>query len=246
MGFDPLTMAAAGISAGGTLLSAYGDYSSANEQARTLDAQRYYDVLTSQYKAKALNDAANQAMASSQREAMARVEDKNLALSRAQAVNAASGGGSSDASYVNTVAGIEEQGEYNKAVALFAGETEMRQLNYEAQNALIEGQNAANARGYQAGQLRRQGRMKAAGTLLSGAAGFLKRYGDRVQLPGTVSDHDVAIAEAQRKAAEEMAARTSRDLERKHDQMERESMRALRRMMSGRYRSSYDDYEWDD
>ncbi|WP_363347132.1 hypothetical protein [Methylocystis echinoides] len=205
MGFDPLTMAAAGISAGSTLLSAYGEYSSANEQASALDAQRYFDIMNAQNKAKALNYAATTAMASSQREAMARVEDKNLALSRAQAVNAASGGGTTDASYVNTVAGIEEQGEYNKAVALFAGETEMRQLNYEAQNAMIEGQNVANARSDQAGQLRRQGRMKAAGTLLSGAAStgnYLRRKAPAGL--GLASDADLEIADAKAKSARDL------------------------------------------
>jgi hypothetical protein len=205
MGFDPVTMAAAGISAGSTLLSAYGEYSSANEQARTLDAQRYFDLINAQNRAKALNYAATTAMASSQREAMARVEDKNLALSKARAVNAASGGGTTDASYVNTVAGIEEQGEYNKAVALFAGENEMRQLNYEAQNALIEGQNVANARGYQAGQIRRQGRRRLAGTLLSGAAStadFLRRKAPPGL--GLASDADLEIATAKEKSARDL------------------------------------------
>jgi hypothetical protein len=177
MGFDPLTMAAAGISAGGTLLSAYGDYSSANEQADALNAQRYYDLINADNRAKALNYAATTAMAGAQRQAMDRVTDKKLAVSKARAMNAAGGGGTTDASFVNTVAGLEQQGEFNKAMELFSGESQMRQLNYEAQNALIEGQNTANARGYQADQLRRQGRMKAAGTLLSGAASTFDRFG---------------------------------------------------------------------
>jgi hypothetical protein len=227
MGFDPVTLATAGLSAGSTLLSAYGEYSSANEQARTLDAQRYFDLINADNRAKALNYAATTAMASAQREAMARIEDKNLLLSKARAVNAASGGGTTDASYVNTVAGIEEQGEFNKAVALFAGENEMRQLNYEAQNALIEGQNVANARGYQAGQLRRQGRMKAAGTLLSGAAST-GNYLRRKAPPGLglASDADLAIAEAE--------AKSSRDL------LDWQT----RRFLGRRRRTSYD--SWDD
>ncbi|WP_363350191.1 hypothetical protein [Methylocystis echinoides] len=176
-GLEPALMGAAmATQAGGTLLSAFGETSGTNDQASALDAQRYFDILTSQYKARALNDAANQAMAGAQRQAMDRVTDKKLALSKAQAINAAGGGGSTDASFVNTVGQIEQQGEYNKAVALFEGETEMNRLNYEAQNALIEGMNVANARGYQADQVRRQGRRKAAGTLLSGAGEIGKSY----------------------------------------------------------------------
>jgi hypothetical protein len=176
-GLEPVMMGAAmATQAGGTLLSAFGDYSSANEQARTLDAQRYFDILNGENRAKALNYAATTAMAGAQRQAMDSVTDKKLALSKAQALAAASGGGATDTTVTNIMGEIEKQGEYNKAVALFAGETEMNRLNYEAQSALIEGMNVANARGYQGDQVRRQGRRKAAGTLLSGAGEVGKSY----------------------------------------------------------------------
>jgi hypothetical protein len=176
-GLEPALMGAAmATQAGGTLLGAYGEASAANEQADALNVQRYYDLLNSQNKAKALNYAATTAMASAQRQAMDSVTDKKLALSKVQAVAAASGGGATDTTVANVMSEIEQQGEYNKAVALFAGETEMNRLNDEAQSALIEGMNVANARGYQADQVRRQGRRKAAGTLLSGAGEVGKSY----------------------------------------------------------------------
>lgn len=208
MGFDPATMmaaASAGISAGSTLLSAFGELRAANDQAKALDAQRYFDVINAQNKSQALRYAGQDAMAGAQRQVLDSVTDKKLALSKATALAAAGGGGTTDATVVKVMGDIEKQGAYNKALALFAGENQMRQLDSEARNALIEGQNVANARGFQAGQLRRQGRMKAAGTLLSGAAStadYLRRKAPAGL--GLASEADLEIADAKAKSARDL------------------------------------------
>lgn len=176
-GIDPLSAGAAALGLVGSGVSAYGTIIGADQGADALQRGKYANFLASQYKAKQLNNAATQAMAAGQQQAIGAAIDKNLSESKAQAINAAGGGGATDSSYINTLAGIEKQGEYNKAMSLFEGETRMRDLNYQAQNALIEGQNDLNATDYQSGQLRRNALLAATGTILGGAASAADRYG---------------------------------------------------------------------
>ncbi len=74
------------------------------------------------------------------------------------------------------MAGIEAQGEFQKAMAMFAPEVEARELETASQNALIGAVNRDAATGYQAATTRRRGRQEAFGTILSGAGSALKKY----------------------------------------------------------------------
>ena len=77
----------------------------------------------------------------------ARAQDKNLA---AVEVAGACGGWwrrRDDTSVINQEALIERQGEFYKALEMFGGLEEFNQLNYESQNALLEGVNTYNAKG---------------------------------------------------------------------------------------------------
>jgi hypothetical protein len=67
----------------------------------------------------------------------------DLLASRALAVAAASGGGASDPTVVNTIAGIAQEGAYRKAVALYRGDEEARKLTMQAEAAEFEGENRA-------------------------------------------------------------------------------------------------------
>lgn len=160
------------LALGGSGVSAYGTIMQGNETADALNARRYTDLLSSQYQAQSLRYARDTALAGSQRQAQGAIQDKDLALSKAQAVAAASGGGAGagDTSVGNIMAGIDKQGEYNKAMALFEGETKARELDNEATNAQIAGVNDFNANGYQQGQIKRNAKLSAAGTILGGAA----------------------------------------------------------------------------
>ena len=177
MGFDPISLGAMGVSAAGTLLGGYGEYRSGMAQADELNASRPFDLINAANRATGLRYGADTALAGAQRQAMDRTTDKNLALSRSRAMSAAGGGSSADTSVINQEALIERQGEFNKAMELYGGQEQANQLNYEAQNALLEGVNTYNAKGVAASRARSAARLQAVGTLLQGGATTLDRFG---------------------------------------------------------------------
>ena len=83
---------------------------------------------------------------------------------------------------INQEALIERQGEFYKALEMFGGLEQFNQLNYESQNALLEGVNTYNAKGVQASRARSAARMQALGTILQGGSEGLKLYG-RLRYP---------------------------------------------------------------
>jgi hypothetical protein len=161
-------------------MSGNADAQGLESQAQMLNMTRFNQLLTGQYKAQELRQAANEAQAASQREAMDFSRNKNLLLSKARA---AAGSGASDTSVINTMAGIEQQGEFQKAMSLYGGENKSRGLKWEAENALAEAANNDLATQYQIGMLgykanaaRKMAPLQAAGTLLSGAGSALNSY----------------------------------------------------------------------
>ncbi len=178
---------ALGIGAAGTLLGGYGEYSSGMAQANALDASRPYDLINAANRATGLRYGADTALAGAQRQAQERVTDKNLLLSKSRAMSAAGGGGS-DTSVINQEALIERQGAFFQALEMFGGQEQANQLNYESQNALLEGVNTYNAKGVAASRTRSAARMQAVGTLLQGGSEGLKLYGKlrypKRRLPG--------------------------------------------------------------
>ncbi len=165
-----------GIGAAGTLLGGYGEYRSGMDQAAALDASRPYDLINAANRATGLRYGADTALAGAQRQAQARVQDKELLLSKSRA-KAAAGGGGADTSVINQQALIEQQSVFDKAMEMFGGQEQANQLNYEAQNALLEGVNTYNAKGVAASRARSAARMQAVGTLLQGGSEGLKTYG---------------------------------------------------------------------
>ena len=130
-----LEMAASGLLAAS---SAAGTLMSANEEADALHAGRFNQFLTGVYRSQDLKRAADEQRAAGQRKAFELGRNKDLTLSTARARAAASGGGAQDTSVVNTMAGIEAQGEFQKAMArACAPEVEARELETASQNALI-------------------------------------------------------------------------------------------------------------
>jgi hypothetical protein len=95
------------------------------------------------YQSAQLNQAAGQARAASQIEAQDVQRRSDRLASRALAVAAASGGGASDPTVVNTIAGIAQEGAYRKAVALYKGDEEARKLTMQAEATQYEGKSKA-------------------------------------------------------------------------------------------------------
>lgn len=106
----------------------------------------------SDFEAAQMNQAAGQARAASQRDAEEQRRQTALVQSRALALSAASGAGTTDPSVVNLIGDIAGQGAYRAGVALYQGDEKARQLEmgassklYEGEVALVTGKNKARA-----------------------------------------------------------------------------------------------------
>lgn len=142
---------AAAASAAGTLLSTAGMYTSARTQEKTAD-----------FNAKQIEAKGKAEQAQSTHEAENERRRKELMLSRARAVGAASGGGID----INLMGDIEEEGTLNEKRILWAG-NEARQGRFDQGAALrVEGKAKKRAGVFDAGS-----------TLLSGGKSFLETYG---------------------------------------------------------------------
>jgi len=114
-----------------------------------------------QFKADQLEQKAGQERAVSQRKADSARRTSRYAESRALALAAASGGGASDPTVVNIMAGIAGEGEMAAQSALYEGEERARGSEM-----------AADASRYEGAQAKRAGNIKAGTTLMSSFSKF--------------------------------------------------------------------------
>lgn len=142
-----LTLASAGLQAGGTIIGA-------NSQAKELRGE-----------AAQLEQQAGQDRASSQRAAIEQKRQARLLQSAALARGAATGGGD-DPTLVNILADIAGEGELRALTALYEGEEEARSKQLQAQARLREAKN-----------VKRASRISAAGQILGAGATLYSRYG---------------------------------------------------------------------
>lgn len=134
-------IAATVMQVGGTLLSMKG-YGDAARAAKT-SGQR--ERVAKEFEAEQLDEQAGQAIAVSQRAALEQQRQGRLMASRALAVAAASGGGASDPTVVNLIAGADGEAAYRSAVALYEGEDRARKLRISAAASRYEGAVAEEA-----------------------------------------------------------------------------------------------------
>lgn len=90
---------------------------------------------------------AGTAQAAAQREAISVDQRAQMVMSRALAVAAASGGGASDPSVVNTIARIASEGAYRKQLALYEGNAAAETMRLRANVAEMEGEQRQYAEG---------------------------------------------------------------------------------------------------
>jgi hypothetical protein len=119
-----------------------------------------------QYNAAQSVAAGKAAVGAATRKAYNEQRQGNLVRSRAQAVAAASGGGSLDPSVIDATGRIQAQTDYNAMSALYEGQTAQQGYNNQAALDRAEGKNAQNA-----------GLLKAGGTLLAGGSSIFDRFG---------------------------------------------------------------------
>lgn len=134
----------------GTLMSANAERDAGKSEA-----------MARQMEARALERKAAEDRAAAQREAIRRSKESELANSRAQALAAASGGGATDKTVLDLMAGAAEEGEYQTQAAIYEGESRGRGLESQAEIERFKAQRA-----------RKAGNMRANATLLSGASSF--------------------------------------------------------------------------
>lgn len=113
-------------------------------QAQAIKAAGKAQMAEANYRAEQGRVAAGQERASAQRAMIEEGRRTRLAQSRAQAVTAAGGGGF-DPSTLNIIAGLETEGRYASLSALYEGESRAQNLEFGADLATFEGQNAYRA-----------------------------------------------------------------------------------------------------
>lgn len=114
-----------------------------------------------------LRNQANADSAAAQRSAINSRKQAEYAMSRGQALAAASGAGATDPTVVNLLSGIAGEGEYRALTSLYEGDTAAGNANAQATAAVNEG-NAYKQAGY----------LKGISTVLSGGSTLLKtKYG---------------------------------------------------------------------
>lgn len=92
-----------------------------------------------------MRQQAGQERATSQRVAIERRREAELASSRARALAGASGASSDDVTMQNITSRISQQGEYNALTAMFEGEERARGLEYGADVRRAQGKTARRA-----------------------------------------------------------------------------------------------------
>lgn len=148
----PLALAA--MMAGGSAMSAYGRYTAGKQAKR---AKRF--------EAQQMQQNAQQLRAASQREALEIDRQSRLAMSRALAVAAASGGGASDPTVLNLMGDLAQEGQYRRMVALYEGEQAAGKQEMGADISYWEGNQALKA-----------GKLEAVGTMLEGGSSLYSKY----------------------------------------------------------------------
>lgn len=159
-----------------TAVSAIGTLTSGSQQADAYKAEGKAQKSIADYQASQLRYRAGQEKASSQAAAEQERRKARLAISRGTAVAAASGGGVSDPTVMDILAGLRGEGEYNAKSALYEGEETAKGLEAQAVAAENGGAYESAAAAYKAKATRRASYVQAGGTLMSGAASFYDKF----------------------------------------------------------------------
>ena len=164
-----LEIAAGALILGGTLIGAKGqrDYGKASRKQANQAAAN--ELAAAKFEANQANYLAGQAVATSHYEALEQRRSAALLASKALAGAAASGAGASDPTVVDIINGINSEGTYRSALAMYQGEETARNYRVAAQARLLGGTSYAAAKIAEGGAIDRASRMNMFSTLLGGA-----------------------------------------------------------------------------
>ena len=173
------TLAGAGLSAGGTIMGGNDAASGAYANQRYAAQMAPVTLLRGQYEQQQLNNQANEVLAASTRDAAMSARQRDYVMGAGRASAAANGGNATDTSVVNQLASVQQQGDYDKLMNLYNGQSKAAGLEYAGQNAMTDAQNQVLTNNYDASSAAYRGRLgqrnsilSAGGTIL-GAAGSL-------------------------------------------------------------------------
>jgi hypothetical protein len=157
-------------------VSAVGTISAGKAQAEALNQQAAIDQQNANFEAAQLDIRANEERAAAGVEAEQQKRQKNLALSRLQALSAAGGFSATDPTALGLADEIERFGTFQEEVAQFGGEARQSDLRTRAQATRFRGQASADARRTEARAVVRGSRFSAAGTILGGIGGAASTF----------------------------------------------------------------------
>lgn len=153
----------------GAVSSVVGGISAANAAKQTAARQKE----SMDFEAAQQEQAAGQAIASSQREAENQRRQTAMVKSRALALSAAGGGAATDPTIVNLIGDIAGEGAYRAGVALYQGDEKARQLRMGASASRYQGEVAMETGRNKASAYRMQGISGALGS----ASSLFGKYG---------------------------------------------------------------------
>jgi len=168
----------AGIGMAGSAIGAMGTIGAAKAQAKAARAQQWNDFNAAIYEQKVLQNQANEQRASSQQTSIWLGKQKDLAQSKLQA-NAAFGGGSATDTTVGQLGGqLQQVGQYQKGMTMYAGESRARGLEDAGVAGVYRAVNQGNMDVWKADQNAKAARMSAMGSLIGSAGGLFNALGN--------------------------------------------------------------------
>ena len=165
------------MSIGGSLLSAKGQRDSGKAAVKQSEETAKNEMVAAEFEARQADYLAGQVKAVSQREAFEQRKGAALLASRALAVAAGSGAGSSDPTVVDIIGNIYAEGAYRSALALYEGEEQARSLGVTATARRLSGKSGASAALGTGKSISKASNTNMFSTLLSGGSSFLDNYG---------------------------------------------------------------------
>jgi len=163
-----LAIAATAVSTVGTLVGGEAQAAQARYEGKAQQT-------VANFQAAQLRQQAGQNRATSQLQAIEEQRKARLAMSRAKAIAAASGGGTGG-SVQNILSRLRAEGDWNAAAAIYEGEEAARGMEAQAAASQAEGQYANAAGRYAAKNIRRASYLSAVGNALQGSASFYEKY----------------------------------------------------------------------
>ncbi len=165
------------MSIAGTVTQAYGQRAAGRAAQAQAQTSAQNAQVAANFEAGQADYLAGQSRAIAQREAYEQRKTAALLSSKALANAAASGAGASDPTVVDLINGIQAEGTYRAALAMYEGEEQARNYTVTAQARRLGGQSAAASRTAEGESIARASNLSMFSTLLRGSSSLLDRYG---------------------------------------------------------------------